>query len=508
MSSGCRNTQAITDSSSSRPGAVERLFTILNRGDRFNLADDPTVHPGNLDNCIHPIFQNAQFLGRSKHFKQALQLASLYLTTPSLLDFYLPLTFGSWHKDDGKLYQTYFRSDEVSRELELHVMQDLMKCISHSLVWEWKEFDEGRKWGSTEYNENYVSDHTDECPVQAQDTKKHFFKTNTGCKISLNHGILDFYLNEETGYVSRSRCEQFRQDFQLALVMGHEIAHAYGAMCHGNLKEPWLSQDHPRNELGYAWENFVFGTLIDPVDRHPSGDYIHAHKTWQSREVRSKYDSCELTAIPVAWTAQWFRTDTWANIELYGHRAVGLPDPTLKVYLSRWNRHVVFTDDEDAWADLERARYSASLSFLFAKGSLDAVAMEAVSGAVWMPMIDLAKESLMATPQRHFEDKLMSDKKYLRNVKDRKRAVWRAQEVAERKLARTKITSVAAGPIRSHKHTGGLGPVRVSKKLSVAAGPMSSSSSDSSPVSSRAKRPRDADHHDLFIPSKKTRRGH
>ncbi|KAF2443364.1 hypothetical protein P171DRAFT_444798 [Karstenula rhodostoma CBS 690.94] len=541
MSSGKHNTQAITDSSHSQPNAVERLFAVLNRGDRFNLADDPTVKAGNLENDIHPVFHHSHFLGRSKHLKQALQLASLYLTTPSLLDFYLPLTFGSFHQVDKRMYRTYVRVEEISRELELQCMQGLMRCLSHSLTWEWKDFKAGKKWGSTRYYEDHVTDHTDECPVYADDKTKHFFKTNTGCKITLNQSLLDYYLDEDTGYVTRSRCEQFRHDFQLALTLGHEIAHAYGAMSQENLREPWLAQDHPKNEQGYAWENFVFGSLIDPVDQNPSGNYIHAHKTWQSRDTRNKYRGCEWTAVPVAWTAQWFRTETWEEIEVYGHRAVALPDPTLKIYFSLLNLYVVFTDDDGARKDLEWARYSASLGYLFAKGGVDAASMKAVSLAAWMPMSELAEESLMPTPQRHFDEALVSDRQFLRNAKDREWAVYTTLEVAEKKLSRTKMISVAAGLIASYKHTGVPRPVRVSEKLSVAAGSMTSRNSDSSPktpkfpkvfsrnpqeqffsgyigtrpefheprpVSSRAKRSRDADHLDAILPGKKARRGY
>ncbi|KAF9732241.1 hypothetical protein PMIN06_011335 [Paraphaeosphaeria minitans] len=524
MSSENHSARTITDPSSSGPDAADRVFTILNRGDRFRLAEDSTVEAGNLDNDIHPIFHDAKFLGESKHLGQALRLASLYITTPTLLQFYLPLAFGDHVTIDGRFHRVLDRPDNSDREHEIQTVESFLMCMSHTSKWEWVDFETVKKWGSTQlyFDKSLKDRHTEQCPTVEYDGATHFHNEDRSSLIKLNRGILDFYLDEETGYVTRSRCEQFRHDFQLALVLGHEIAHAFGAMCHGHLSEPYLSEDHPSNELGFAWENFIFGALIDPVDRDPRGNYIHVHKTWQSRDVRQKYKGTEQTAVPAAWTAQWFRRETWDAIAIHGHHAVNLPDPTLKVYFSAWGRYIVFTNNEDAWADLESARYSASLglSFLFVKGSRNAVTMEGVSGAVWMPMIGPAKRSLMATPQRRFDDEVVDDLWYLQNAKAREKATWRVQEVAEKRskrLAKTSMVSVAAGLMKSNRHATGLTKPSIlvvkpeSVCMSVAAGPMSSSSSDSSSsvqVRSRAKRSRDADHLDLFLLRKRARRGY
>ncbi|KAJ4348796.1 uncharacterized protein N0V89_010174 [Didymosphaeria variabile] len=482
MSSGKDNTETLTEPSS-QSDTLDKFITILNREDRFNLLNDPTVQEGNLDNEIHPIFHHAHFLGQTPHIKQALQLASLYLTTPSLLIFYLPLTFGIFHKDnDGKLYRTYTKSSDVSRAHELEIIQAAMTCLSHSLQWEWKTFHEDRKWGSTQHFKNVPTVHTDACPVYDDGEEKTFFMPNTGTHIALDKGMLEFYKDEESGYVTRSRCEQFRHDFQLANVLGHEIAHAYGAMSHGNLREPWLGRDHPRNEQGYAWENYMFGSLVDPTKKVATGNYVHLHKVWQSREVTRKYWGCEWTAVPVAWTALWFRKETWEEVEEYGHRAVALPEPTLKLYLSLGlDRFVVFTDDEEAREDLEWGRDSAGLSYLFSKGGVDAIPSKAVSRAMWMPLSELAKEPLVPTPQRRFDEALVSERQYLRNAQDRDHAIYMAMRAVNNNLTKPDVISIAAGVKASRRGAGRLRPVRPSKKCSVAAGPMTSSSSEASP---------------------------
>ncbi|KAL1602406.1 hypothetical protein SLS60_005822 [Paraconiothyrium brasiliense] len=475
------STEPLTATSQS--DVLEHLITILNRDDRFNLLNDSTVQEGNLDNEIHPIFHHSHFLGQTPHIKQALQLASLYITTPSLLEFYLPLTFGVFHKDaDGKMYRTYTQSSDVSRAHELEIIQAAMTCLSHSLEWEWKTFPEDKKWGSTQHYKNVPTVHTDACPVYDDADEKPFFMPNTGTHIALDKGMLEYYKNEESGYATRSRCEQFRHDFQLALVLGHEIVHAYGAMSHGNLREPWLGRDHPRNEQGYAWENFMFGSLVNPAKKTADGNYVHLHKVWQNSDVTRKYWGCEWTAVPVAWTAQWFRKETWEEVEECGHRAVGLPEPRLKIYLSMGlDRFVVFTEDEDARDDLEWGRDSAGLSHSFAKGGGRAVPSKAVSRVVWMPMSELVKEALIPTPQRRFDEALVSERQFLRNAQDRDYAVYFAIRATKENFTKPNVISVAAGVKASRRGVGRLRPVRPSKKSSVAARPMTPSSSAASP---------------------------
>jgi hypothetical protein len=336
MSFEQRKTGLVIESSPPRPEALEKLFKILNRGDRFNLLDDPTVQAGNLQNDIHPIFHHSHFLGLTAHLKQALQLASLYLTTHSLLDFYLPLTFGVSKKDDdGRTYKFYQGSN---REAELEFIDAAIICLSHSLTWEWTMFDLKHVWGRTKQRKDVPPQHIEaKCPVYDTGDDKnptYYFTESTKCLIEINKTMLDFYLDEKNGYATRSRCEQFRHDFQLALVLGHEIAHAYSGMANGTLREPWLARDHPSNEHGFAWENFMFGTLINPPKKSTTGEYIHIHSVWKNRDVMRKYWGHEWTAVPVAWTAQWFRTERWDEVEKTGHRAVALPDPKLKIWLS------------------------------------------------------------------------------------------------------------------------------------------------------------------------------
>jgi hypothetical protein len=541
MFSEHRNTEIVTESSPPRPEALEKLFNILNRGDRFNLLDNPTVQAGNLQNNIHPIFHHSHFLGLTENFKQALQLASLYLTTHSLLDFYLPLTFGVTEKDndDGRTYKFYQGSD---REYELECIEAAMICLSHSLTWDWTIFEPKHVWGRTKQRKGVPTQHIQgECPVYdtgSDENPMYYFTKNTQCLVELNKDILDFYLDEKDGYATRSRCEQFRHDFQLALVLGHEIAHAYSTMANGTMREPWLARDHPRNEHGFAWENFMFGTLINPPKKTTTGEYIQMHSVWKNKDVLRKYWGHEWTAIPVAWTAQWFRTETWDEVERAGHRAVALPEPKLKVWLSYGlDKHVVYTDDEDARADLEWARDSAALSFLFSKGGFDDIPSKQVSRAAWMPMCDLAKESFVPTPQRHFDEALVDDQQYLKNAQNRDHNVWKALKAVKNTLTNANMTSIAAGIKVSSKHTGRLRPRRVLKKISVAARPMTSSSGESSPefpdkisgipkedfysrkyiglrpefyqappARSHSKRSRESEVQDSFVPSKKARR--
>ncbi|KAF1970194.1 hypothetical protein BU23DRAFT_474904, partial [Bimuria novae-zelandiae CBS 107.79] len=306
--------ETITETSLQRTNAIKRLTSIANHDDRFKLFNDATVPAGDLDNPIHPIFHHEHFLGRTPHIKQALQLASLYLTIPSLLKFYVPLTFGVKHKEQvgttNIKHHIYIQEKSRNREKELMIVQAAFNCLAHCHTWEWFDFSNGQ---------------IKNCWVDEQ--------------------MLAYYQDEESGYKSRPRCEQFRHDFQMALVLGHEIAHAYGAMLRGNLKEPYLHPSHPEPELGYAWENFMFGGKLNPPDKTKHGSYAHLHMVWQSKQVSKQNWGFEYSAVPVAWTAQWFRKETWAKVKKEGHLAILPPDPILKIYYStEMQRHIVYTD--------------------------------------------------------------------------------------------------------------------------------------------------------------------
>lgn len=447
-----QNTKNSITTSAQRSNTVEQLVTIVNRGDRFKLLDDPRVPKGSLDNSIHPIFHHEHFLGRTPHIKQALQLASLFLTTPSLLEFYIPLSFGATRKKivgaTKVEYNTYIRRGSSTSRLEKKIIRAALKCLSHSHSWEWFDFKNSKQnncgWACTSLIKGAKVRHTDQCPVFDDANETPFFKPNIRTHIKLDDGLLAYYLDEEQGYAKRSHCDQFRHDFQVAMVLGHEIAHAYGAIIRGSLSEQYLEEDHPKNELGYAWENFMFGGRIDPPKKTAHGTYIHLHKKWQNKEVLQKYWGFEYSVIPVAWTAQWFRKESWEEIQNFGPQAISLPISEFKIYCSlTMCRYIVYTDNEEVHKDFQRSQEDAGLEYMFCIGdSKGAESNTDLARAFTMPMTRLARRSLTPTPKRHCDDAVKDINIYLLNAQHRDFEAWEAMKAAKNKSIKTNIRHV------------------------------------------------------------------
>lgn len=324
---------------------INSFVEAVNKNDRLNLLNDPSVLPGNLDNAIHPIFRSAAFA--SRHLQQALQFSSLLLQEDRLLEFFVPLTYGRAQTDfvSRKTYLTNPIIGKSDREISLYVrgVRQALECLAHSVVFRFISR-EDRLWGRTlmEYGN---SSHLPTCSKA--------FQRDVSVRIELNGKLRDFYEDEKRGYSTRSRCDQFRHDFQFAATLVHELVHAFGIMRRAGLKEPWISLDLPSNEWGYAWENFAFGTIVNPQDKKHFGTHVQLRKIWASPE--DEKNGKEYSAVPVAWTAQWFRKETWERIAAAGLLSIPLPLTRIKFVRSTESRRwIVMTDVPETREDIER----------------------------------------------------------------------------------------------------------------------------------------------------------
>ncbi|KAF1961198.1 hypothetical protein CC80DRAFT_402227 [Byssothecium circinans] len=337
---------------------INQLIAAANKNDRLKLLNDASVLAGNLDNPIHPIFHDASFLEKSLHLRQALQLASLFIEHDSLLEFFIPLTYGRQQIDPatGKAFLTNPAVWKSDAEIKLYLkgVRKALHCLEHCVVFRWVS-GEGteRLWGRTRLFERHPC-HTSTC--------SNAFKYRSSVLIELNNKMLRFYDDEENGYRTRSKCDQFRHDFQLATTLIHELVHAYGAMRRGGLSEPFIRLDYPADsaEWGYAWENFMFGAIINPQDRSTFGTHVQLRKTWADPEVAKANGGKEYSTVPVRWTAQWFRKETWAKIEKGGPLAIPHSVTQLKfVSSTKYHRWVIMTDVPGTRDDISKLHDAA-----------------------------------------------------------------------------------------------------------------------------------------------------
>jgi hypothetical protein len=325
------------------------LVEAANTNDRLQLLNHPAAQAGNLDNDVHPLFYDPIFLETCPHLKQALQLASLFLHYDNLLEFFIPLTFGQERTDSAtrKVYLTNPGASKSADELKPYIaeVRKALHCLEHCITYRWEKSDETLSARTTVYNRRPA--HTSEC--------SSVFNYKCSVLIFMNEKIRMFYEDEETGYQNSSRCDQFRHDFITAMTLVHELIHAYGVMRRGHLKEPHIRLDHSDSpEWGYAWENFMFGAVINPHERSRLGTHVLLRKTWATQEQADTCGGKEYSAVSVDWVAQWFRKETWDKIEDGGPLAI--PSSTVHIKLvpsTYYHRFIVYTDVPETQHDIE-----------------------------------------------------------------------------------------------------------------------------------------------------------
>jgi hypothetical protein len=319
---------------------INGLIAAANNNDRFKLLEDESVLPADLDNPIHPIFL---WFDCDGPLKQMLQLASHFLTHDSVLAFFVPLLYGRELKATDKGPPKTYLSDpfanisEEKRKEFLSGVRQALHCLAHSLEFRFMK-PENRVYARTITNAA-TPVHTDSC--------SSVFQRKLTAKIEIADRFIHYY-DDKDGYVSHSRCAQFRHDFLFAATLVHEIVHAIGVMRRGNLTEPNIRVDHPDTEWGYAWEHFMFGCVINPQDRTRPGTHLLMRKTWADAQVANDAGGKEYCDVAMSYIAQWFRKDTWNIVAEKGPTSIQLPTTHFKIQSSqKYGAWVISTDCDD-----------------------------------------------------------------------------------------------------------------------------------------------------------------
>lgn len=327
-----------------------RLISAANSTDRFMLLDDPSVPEPDLNVPIHPIFNPSNFANANpiihRNIQQSLKLASTFLQYDSVLEWFVGPLLGLPLLDSksGKSYLSdplANKNRQEKRSLIQRVRQAL-NCLAHSIHFQF-------------YNDVDVKFYarTTMCnrrPVHTATCTQHFHPT-TSVRIELRRQYWEFLQHHYTG---SSLCDRLRNDFSLAVALVHETCHAVGVMRRGNLNEPHIRIDHlDKPEFGYAWENFMFGGIINPFDRSSSTISFLMRKVWADDSTVYAAGGKEWAAVPMAYIAQWFQKSTWEKIAKCGPTAISAPPVHLKLRAYE-NRYTVLTDNEDAIADVRK----------------------------------------------------------------------------------------------------------------------------------------------------------
>jgi hypothetical protein len=332
------------------------LVDIANSNDRFNMLGDDSVLPADLTNPIHPMFHQIQAIDQ---LQLGLQLASHFLLHDKLLNFFVPLLYGRNTPDptSGKncLGGPLLRASKAKQAHLCTGVRQALRCLAHHMDVSFVGQTKG-VWART-VSTSITTPLTSTCC--------QIFQRRVSPRIEITDWFLKFYTDID-GYAKATKCARYRHDFLFAITLVHEIVHAVGVMRRGDLDEPYYCRDYPGTEWGYAWENFMFGCIINPQKKNNSGTHVLMRKVWADDNTANKYGGKEYCNVSVSWIAKWFRTETWSIIAEKGPGAIAPPLTHFKIQISNeLGALIVYADDpalqkDMAALDAQRIDYERS----------------------------------------------------------------------------------------------------------------------------------------------------
>ncbi|UPX18512.1 uncharacterized protein EKO05_0008811 [Ascochyta rabiei] len=323
---------------------INYVIDVANSNDRFKLLEDDAVLPADLTNPVHPIFRQ---LEGEKQLHLALQLASQFLLHDRLLEFFVPLLFGreSFDLQHEKAYlnNPLVRASKAKQAQLLSAVREALQCLARRIEVCFVDHKKQRLYARTIANGVEPKVTSSCCRV---------FQQEVSPKIEVTDKFLQYY-NSEDGYRKASWCARYRHDFLVATTLVHEVVHAVGVMRRGNLTEPHYQHDFPETEWGYAWENFMFGSIINPQDKTHLGTHLLMRKVWANARLADANGGKEYCDVPVSWIAQWFQNKTWDIVAKKGPTAIALPTTHFKIQISNeLGAWVVSSDCPDVCKDV------------------------------------------------------------------------------------------------------------------------------------------------------------
>ncbi|KAF2271928.1 uncharacterized protein EI97DRAFT_348652, partial [Westerdykella ornata] len=304
------------------------LVSTANRNDRFHLLNDPSIPKPDIDTAIHPIFRASNFANASpriyRNLQQALRLASTFLKYDSVLEWFVAPLMGlplvDLHSRKTYLSDPLAYTTKAERRKLIGRVRRALQCLSHSVQFQFLTNSDVKFYARTTFREAR--------PVHKATCTQHF-RSPRSVLIELRKQYYDFLHNH---YESSDPCEVLRHDFCLGVALVHEICHAVGVMRRNNLSEPCIRLDHlDQPEFGYAWENFMFGGIINPFDQVSSTVSFLMRKVWSDDKTAYAAGGKEWSTVPMSYIAQWFQKRTWEIVALRGPTAI--PPPIVRVKL-------------------------------------------------------------------------------------------------------------------------------------------------------------------------------
>ncbi|KAL8846521.1 MAG: hypothetical protein Q9221_008397 [Calogaya cf. arnoldii] len=269
-----------------------------------------------LDNDIHPLFDRDRFDDTPDHIYDqlipGLRLASLYLSHPSCMQFWVTLAKGERRVDlvmSERYHETRHRISRNSRMTKENVkevtgyIKDLgnAKAIHFSFA-NGLEFQGSSAFGTSNTICSFL--HGSEC---------HRAGSVQCCHVRLHS---DFYIiaKKLSTMVYPDPAQKLRFNFILANLLVHEMAHSIELSQWRNRApspfEPFLLH-HNEAELGRMWESYMFGGQTSPINDRVDGVYGIATWNWPPPFGEMNPERTICYALPMKFIENIQQKSTW-----------------------------------------------------------------------------------------------------------------------------------------------------------------------------------------------------
>ncbi|KAF2497892.1 hypothetical protein BU16DRAFT_537485 [Lophium mytilinum] len=328
------------------------------------------IMPVELDNIIHPVFDQANFDCDGHVYdaiKPALRLASLFITEEKILGWWTsvvqskltleqPAIIFPEHSSSPELYQqrlkaTLSRDAKIDANSALAGVRNRFNSLAKGTTFRFLKGSEkdadvfsahGKQWWKSHGNPTIgladtFASYAEDLHIRNEEREIEILEYLDSVQ---RKGDLDVStVIPRTKYTAQDVCFLFR----LAQTLTHELAHAFFALPWGNsLPEPLFKHDDPEAEIGLSWEQSVFGALPTASEYFEASCHCCESSVtiehWGARvDAKDAADTMPPNSkrhliLPMSWVRDWFLKSTWAVITAQGPDAMQHPQPVSVIY--------------------------------------------------------------------------------------------------------------------------------------------------------------------------------
>jgi len=288
--------------------------------------------PSNLTNKIHPLFDRSCFDDTPDaiydQLVPALQLATLFLTQPICMQFWVTLAMGE-RKEDTEMSA---RNGRLSQRIEKHVVltaeraRTVINHLNHvgkSKLIHYR-FNRGlQTLDNSDFKGSAYAVSLPICDYQGIDTEAH------GITASLVRSIIklnaDYYVVAKKLSLLKFQepSQKLRFSFGFGVMIVHELAHSIEGIHFRNRHHQWLDWQSSRyykepywldwqeSECGRAWEQTVFGGTVQPINRKVDASHGLSISDWPFPDGDEDPQSCRWYTVSMNYIEHMFQMSTW-----------------------------------------------------------------------------------------------------------------------------------------------------------------------------------------------------